>query len=115
VLPHIRSGKLVALAVSGSKRSPVLPEVPSVAESGFPNFDASFSLVLFAPRSTPATLVQKMHEAFSAALKTPEMLERLTQTDQSIAASSSEEAVARLAQDALRWGEVAKRINLRLE
>jgi tripartite-type tricarboxylate transporter receptor subunit TctC len=115
VLPHIRSGKLVALAVSGSKRSPVLPEVPSVAESGFPNFDASFSLVLFAPRSTPATLVQKMHETLSAALKTPEMLERLNQTDQSVAASSSEETVARLAQDALRWGEVAKRINLRLE
>jgi tripartite-type tricarboxylate transporter receptor subunit TctC len=115
VLPHIRSGKLVALAVSGSKRSPVLPEVPSVAESGFPNFDASFSLVLFAPRSTPATHVQKMHETLSAALKTPEMLERLNQTDQSIAASSSEETVTRLAQDALRWGEVAKRINLRLE
>ena len=115
VLPHIRSGKLVALAVSGSRRSPVLPEVPSVAESGFPNFDASFSLVLFAPRSTPATLVQKMHETLSAALKTPEMLERLNQTDQSIAASSSEETVTRLAQDALRWGEVAKRINLRLE
>ena len=115
VLPHIRSGKLVALAVSGLKRSPALPEVPSVAESGFPNFDASFSLVLFAPRSTPASLVQKMHETLSAALKTPEMLERLNQTDQSIAASSSEETVARLAQDALRWGEVAKRINLRLE
>ena len=115
VLPHIRSGKLVALAVSGSRRSPVLPEVPSVAESGFPIFDASFSLVLFAPRSTPAILVQKMHETLSAALKTPEMLERLNQTDQSIAASSSEETVARLAQDALRWGEVAKRINLRLE
>lgn len=115
VLPHIRSGKLVALAVSGSRRSPVLPEVPSVAESGFPNFDASFSLVLFAPRSTPAKLVQMMHETLSAALKTPEMLERLSQTDQSIATSSSEETVARLSQDALRWGEVAKRINLRLE
>jgi tripartite-type tricarboxylate transporter receptor subunit TctC len=56
-----------------------------------------------------------MHETLSAALKTPEMLERLNQTDQSIAASSSEETVTRLAQDALRWGEVAKRINLRLE
>lgn len=115
VLPHIRSGKLVALAVSGAKRSPALPEVPSVAESGFPNFDASFSLVLFAPRSTPATLVQKMHETLSAALKSSEMIEKLNQTDQSIAASSSEETAARLAQDALRWGEVARRINLRLE
>lgn len=115
VLPHIRAGKLVALAVSGAKRSPLLPEVPSVAEAGFPNFDASFSLVLFAPRSTPAALVQKMHETLSAALKSPEMQEKLTQSDQSVAADSPTETANRLAQDAKRWGEVAKRINLRLE
>jgi len=53
VLPHIRAGKLVALAVSGAKRSALLPEVPTVAEGGFANFDASFSILMFAPKSTP--------------------------------------------------------------
>jgi tripartite-type tricarboxylate transporter receptor subunit TctC len=115
VLPHIRSGKLVALAVSGAKRSAVLPEVPSVSEMGFANFDASFALVLFAPQSTPGPLVQKMHEALSSALKSSEMIEKLLQTDQTVVASSPEDTASRLAQDAVRWGGVAQRINLRLE
>jgi tripartite-type tricarboxylate transporter receptor subunit TctC len=115
VLPHIRSGKLTALAVSGAKRSPLLPEVPTVAESGFANFDASFSLVLFAPKSMPAVQVQKMYETMAAALKHPDMLEKLTMSDQSIAADNPTETAARLTRDAQRWGEVARRINLRLE
>lgn len=115
VLPHIRAGRLVALAVSGAKRSPILPEVPTVAESGYPGFDASFSLVLFTPKSTPAPIVQKMHDALASALKTPEMIEKLAQSDQTVVADSPAEATARLAQDTQRWGEVARRIHLRLE
>lgn len=115
VLPHVRGGRLVALAVSGAKRSPLLPEVPTVAESGYPKFDATFSLVLFAPKATPASVVQKMHQALATALKSPEMVEKLAQSDQSVAADPPAETAARLAQDTQRWGEVARRINLRLE
>lgn len=115
VLPHVRGGRLVALAVSGAKRSPLLPEVPTVAESGYPKFDATFSLVLFAPKATPAPVVQKMHQALATALKSPEMVEKLAQSDQSVAADTPAETAARLAQDTQRWGEVARRINLRLE
>ena len=115
VLPHVRAGRLVALAVSGAKRSPLLPEVPTVAEAGYPGFDASFSLLLFAPKSTPAPIVQKMHDALATALKTPEMVEKLAQSDQTVVAGTPAEATARLAQDTQRWGEVARRIQLRLE
>lgn len=115
VLPHVRAGRLIALAVSGAKRSPILPEVPTVAESGYPGFDASFSLLLFAPKSTPAAIVQKMHEALATALKAPEMVEKLAQSDQTVVAGTPAEASARLAQDTQRWGEVARRIQLRLE
>lgn len=115
VLPHVRAGRLVALAVSGAKRSPILPEVPTVAESGYPGFDASFSLVLFTPKSTPAPIVQKMHDALGMALKTPEMTEKLAQSDQTVVADTPTEAAARLAVDTQRWGEVARRIHLRLE
>ncbi len=115
VLPHVRAGRLMALAVSGAKRSPILPEVPTVAESGYPGFDASFSLVLFAPKATPAAIVQKMHDALATALKTPEVTEKLAQSDQTVVADTPAEAAARLAQDTQRWGEVARRIHLRLE
>lgn len=115
VLPHVRGGRLVALAVSGAKRSPLLPEVPTVAESGYPKFDATFSLVLFAPKATPAPVVQKMYQALATALKSPDMVDKLAQSDQSVAADPPAETAARLAQDTQRWGEVARRINLRLE
>lgn len=115
VLPHVRGGRLVALAVSGAKRSPLLPEVPTVAESGYPKFDASFSLVLFAPKATPAATVQRMHQALATALKSPEMVDKLAQSDQSVVVESPADTASRLAQDTQRWGEVARRINLRLE
>jgi tripartite-type tricarboxylate transporter receptor subunit TctC len=115
VLPHVKAGRLVALAVSGAKRSPLLPEVPTVAETGYPGFDATFSLLLFAPKGTPAAMVQKMHDAMAVALKTPELVERLAQSDQSVVAEDATRASARLAQDTQRWGEVARRINLKLD
>ena len=114
VLPHVRAGRLNALAVSGAKRSPMLPEVPAVAEAGFPGYDATFSLVLFAPKGTPADIVSKMHEAMAAALRSPDMVDRLAQSEQTVAADSPADSAARLAQDSKRWGEVARRIKLRL-
>lgn len=115
VLPHVRGGKLVALAVSGSKRSSLLPEVPTVAEAGFPGFDASFALVLFAPKGTPAPVVQAMHSAMSAALRAPDVVEKLRQSDQEVVAASPADTVTRLTNDSNKWGEVARRINLKLE
>jgi tripartite-type tricarboxylate transporter receptor subunit TctC len=112
VLPQVRAGKLVALAVSGARRSPLLPEVPTVAEAGYPGFDATFSLVLFAPKGTPKPVIDAMHAALSAALKQPDVVERLRQSDQEVVAASPAESAARLAADSKTWGAVAKRIGL---
>lgn len=115
VLPQVRAGKLVALAVSGAKRSALLPEVPTVAETGFPGFDASFSLVLFAPKGTPPTAVSAMHAALAAALRQPDMVERLRQTDQEVVAATPADSAARLAADSKTWGAVARRIDLKAD
>ncbi|HYF20595.1 MAG TPA: tripartite tricarboxylate transporter substrate binding protein [Ramlibacter sp.] len=115
VLPHVRAGKLVALAVSGARRSPLLPEVPTVAEAGVANFDASFSLVLYAPRGMPAPVVQSMHAAMAAALKQPDVVEKLRASDQEVVAASPADTAARLNADSAKWGEVARKINLKLE
>jgi tripartite-type tricarboxylate transporter receptor subunit TctC len=115
VLPQVRAGKLVALAVSGAKRSPLLPEVPTVAEAGFAGFDATFSLVLFAPRGTPAPVVDTMHASLAAALRQPDVVERLRQSDQEVVAASPADTAARLAADHRTWGAVAKKIGLQLD
>ncbi len=115
VLPHIKSGRLVALAVSGAKRSPVLPEVPTVAEAGYPGFDATFLLAVFAPRGTPEPIVTAFHQAFVDALRQPDMATKLQATDQNIVANTPAEAAAQLAAISKKWGEVAKRINLSLD
>lgn len=113
VLPMVKAGKLVALAVSGRKRSALLPDVPTVAESGFPGYDATFSLALFAPKGTPRPIIDKLTGAIAAALKSPDMLEKLKLSDQQAVAASPEQSAATLAADSKKWGEVAKRIHLR--
>ena len=115
VLQHVRSGRLVALAVSGSRRSPLLPDVPTVAESGIADFDASFSLVLFAPKGTPAAVIETMRSALGAALKQPDFIEKLRQSDQDVIAASVPDTTDRLNSDAKKWGDVARKINLKLE
>ena len=115
VLPQVRAGKLVALAVSGARRSPLLPEVPTVAEAGFPGFDATFSLVLYAPRGVPRPVIEQMHAALAAALRHPEVVERLRVSDQEVVAASPADTAARVAADSKTWGAVARKIGLQLD
>jgi tripartite-type tricarboxylate transporter receptor subunit TctC len=115
VLPHVRAGKLVALAVSGKNRSPTLPDVPTLAEAGVPGYQADFSLVLFAPRGTPEAIVARFRQAFVDALRSPDVLAKLEAGDQAIVGNTPAQAAAQLAADSLKWGEVARRIGLGLD
>jgi tripartite-type tricarboxylate transporter receptor subunit TctC len=115
VLPQVRAGKLVALAVSGSRRSPTLPEVPTVAEAGVAGYVADFTLAMWAPRGVPDPIVARMRQAFVDALRNPEAAERLKASDQTLVGNTPAEAAAQLAADNRKWGEVARRIKLGLD
>ncbi len=115
VLPHVRSGKLIALAVSGQSRSPTLPDTPTISEAGVKGYDADFSLVMWAPKQVPDDVVQKFRQALLDGLKLPESVERLKATDQVVIGSTSEETAARIAKDFAKWGAVTKKIGLSLE
>jgi len=115
VLPHVRSGRLVALAVSGNARSPTLPDVPTMSEAGVTGYEANFALVMFAPRGTPQPIVDPFRQALVDALKTPDVTEKLRANDQVVVGSTPAQAAAVLAADSNKWGEVARRIKLGLD
>jgi len=77
VLPHAKSGKVRPLAVGTSKRSPSLPDVPTVAESGYPGYEASLWLGFIAPRGTPKPIIDRLHSELVAIVGAPETKEIL--------------------------------------
>ena len=115
VLPHVRAGKLVALAVSGSNRSPTLPDVPTIAEAGVPGYQADFALAMYAPKGVPEAIVTRFRQAFVDALKSPDVTDKLRAGDQIVVGSTPAQAAATLAADSKKWGEVARRIKLGLD
>jgi tripartite-type tricarboxylate transporter receptor subunit TctC len=76
-LPHIRDGRLRALAMGSAKRASILPDVPTTVEAGFADSDYSFWIGLFAPAKTPRDIVQRLHQEASAAFASPDLRERL--------------------------------------
>ena len=78
VQPHVKSGKLKVLAVLSPKRSQIFPDVPTIAESGFPGFEASVWYGLVAPAATPKAVVEKLHAEVQKALQTQEVRDRMT-------------------------------------
>lgn len=108
VLPHLRSGRLRALAVSSSQRLAALPEVPTVAESGFPGFDADQWYGFVAPASTPAATVARLNTEINKILRLPEVAQQLA-TEGAIPMPATPKAYAELiAREIPRWAEVVK-------
>ena len=114
-LPLIRSGKLQAFAVSGAKRSPVLPDLPTLDEAGIKGYEADFSLALLAPKGTPGAIVNRFRAAFVEALKSPDVVEKLKANDQVVVGGTETEAAQSLAANSKKWGEVARRIKLSVD
>ncbi|MDP9910177.1 tripartite-type tricarboxylate transporter receptor subunit TctC [Variovorax boronicumulans] len=113
--PIIRDGKLVAIAVSGSKRLGSQPTVPTVAQAGIQGYDASFAEMMAMPRATPPAVVARLQAEVAKALAAPELRERLATMDLEVVANTPEEAARRLRAEHQRWGQVAARVQLQLD
>lgn len=115
LLPMIREGRLKALAVTSAKRSAVLPQVPSMAEVGLPDFDVLNYFALVAPRGTPAPAVQALNAALSRVAKLQDVQTRLA-NDALEAATDSPDQLARfLSRDFAAWKDVVRRQNLQID
>jgi tripartite-type tricarboxylate transporter receptor subunit TctC len=116
VLPHVKAGKLNALAVSSAEPSPLAPEVPTLAKAlNRPDLDISFKLVLQAPRGTPAPVLAELERAAMEIMKNPDVRTRLQASDLLVIGSSSKDAQAAMKAESARWEPVVKRLEIKSE
>ncbi len=108
VMPHIKGGKLKAIAVTSSKRAPALPNVPTIAESGLPGFEASSWFGLLAPAGTPKEIVEKVSAQIQKMLQTPEMKERLASQGADGVGNTPEQFAAHIKTEIDKWAKVVK-------
>jgi tripartite-type tricarboxylate transporter receptor subunit TctC len=106
--PHVRAGTLRALAITSAQRSAVMPEIPTTAESGFPQLVADNSYALFAPAGTPAMIVARLHDATVAALALPDARERLREQGAEPVGDSSTELATYVAAEIPKWAALAR-------
>ena len=107
-LPQIKAGRLKALGVTSLKRSALLPEVPTVAEQGFPGFEVLGWYGLFAPSGTPAPVLDRLHKDFTAVLKSDKMRATLESQGGAVIANSPAEFSSLIRSEIARWKKVVE-------
>jgi len=106
VLPQVQGGKLKALAVSSPKRSALAPEVPTIAELGYPGFDVQFAYALMAPAGTPDEIVQLLNREVNKALRDPDVIEKNRIADYSATMLDARQSAAWLRDNREKWTRV---------
>jgi len=113
--PHIKAGRLRALALIAPKRAPALPDVPTVAEAGLPNFEVTTWYGILAPAGTPRPIVARLNAEIVRIMHAPEMAGRLAAMATDPVTSTPEEFAAYIKQEIAKWGEVVRRAGLKAD
>jgi tripartite-type tricarboxylate transporter receptor subunit TctC len=114
-LPSIKSGMLRALAVTGSHRASWLPDVPTFSELGYKEFDGQTFTGLFAPAGTPAPVIDKLHEALTAILKDPAVVDKFEKLGGEAVAMTPDEFKAYLAREDAKWIPIVRKANIKAD
>ncbi|MHA7685627.1 Bug family tripartite tricarboxylate transporter substrate binding protein [Cupriavidus sp. PET2-C1] len=115
VLPYVKAGKLRALAVTSAQRNALFPDVPTVAESGYPGFSAVSWVGLSAPKGTPKPIVDKLEAEMMKAFRQPEVRAKLEANGFVVVASSSQDYARFVQSETERWGKVIKEAGIKPE
>jgi tripartite-type tricarboxylate transporter receptor subunit TctC len=115
VVPHIRSSRLKALAVTSAEPSSMLPELPAISAAGVPGYEAASVIGVFAPAKTPAAIVKRLHHEIVTTLNQPETKARLNNAGMEVVGSSPSQSAAMIAADMARMGNLIKEAGIRVE
>lgn len=114
-LPHAKAGKMRALGQTGLERSAAAPDIPTIAESGLPGYEAAISYGVFLPAGAPKALVERLHAAVDATIRSPDVARKFVEFGADPQFGSPAEFAAYVAQDFAKWARVAKEAGLKAE
>jgi tripartite-type tricarboxylate transporter receptor subunit TctC len=114
-LPHVRSGRLRVIGISTSMRVPALPDIPTIAESGVPGYEAVAWFGLLAPAATPKEIIARLHKEVVAILKQPDTKERFARDGAEVVAGMPDEFGAYIRAEAVKWGKVVASAGIKPE
>ena len=115
VIPHVRTGRLRALATTGAHRSPALPDLPTIAESGLPGYEASLWYGFVGPARMPPEIVQRLNTEIAAILAQPDTREKLASQGVDARSTTPDEFARILTADVARWAKVVQKLGLQAE
>lgn len=115
IKPHAMSGRLKALAVTGAKRSPAMPDVPTVAEFGYADFEANFWIALIGPKGTPATAVRRINAEANAVFAEPDILSKFSDQGATILGGSPNDLSSLITKDLSTWAGVIQAAKIKPE
>jgi tripartite-type tricarboxylate transporter receptor subunit TctC len=114
-LPQVKAGRLKAIATTGAQRAKVAPDLPTIAESGFPGFDVSSWYALLLPRGTPATIVKQLHASAAKALEMNDVQQAMARQGLDVETSTPQELALRIQRETKTWAEVIKEQGIKSE
>ncbi|HEY4140518.1 MAG TPA: tripartite tricarboxylate transporter substrate binding protein [Pseudolabrys sp.] len=114
-LGNVKAGKLRALAISSAKRSPLAPEIPTLAESGMPGFDVALRYGLAAPAGTPKPIIDRLNKELNVALADPDVQKRLANEGADALPGTPEAYAADIDKEETKWGALVRKLGLKLE
>ncbi|MBI4203806.1 MAG: tripartite tricarboxylate transporter substrate binding protein [Betaproteobacteria bacterium] len=115
LMPHVKSGKMRPLAVTGAARSSLLPEMQTISEAGVPGYEASGWFGILVPAGTPQELVRRLNSEIAKSLASPDLRQRLAGLGGEVAGGTPEQFAAHLRQEIAKWGKLIRTIGLKAE
>jgi tripartite-type tricarboxylate transporter receptor subunit TctC len=114
-IPHVKAGRLRAIAMASTQRSPAMPELPTVAEGGFPGFEAATYFIVLGPANLPAAIVNRLHAEIVKAAQLADVKERLSSQGASVVGGSPQQAMAHIESEIARWSKVVKAAGIKAD
>jgi tripartite-type tricarboxylate transporter receptor subunit TctC len=115
VAPHFKSGALRPLALTDTKRSPMLPDVPTIGEAGYPGHELGFWMGVYATVGTPQPVLDALHTAVARIMAQPDVKDRFTAIGFTPASSTSDQLAAHMKAETEKWSKVVRDANIKIE